>query len=29
LPKLIKGHLVSDIVTIIGSIDPVMGEADK
>jgi NADH-quinone oxidoreductase subunit D len=29
LPKLIKGHLLSDIVTIIGSIDPVMGEADK
>ncbi|MAT39924.1 MAG: NADH-quinone oxidoreductase subunit D [Ectothiorhodospiraceae bacterium] len=29
LPKLIKGHLLSDIVTIIGSIDPVLGEADK
>lgn len=29
LPKLIKGHFLADIVTIIGSIDPVMGEADK
>ena len=29
LPRLIKGHLLSDIVAIIGSIDPVMGEADK
>lgn len=29
LPVLLKGHLVSDVVAIIGSIDPVMGEADK
>lgn len=29
LPLLIKGHMISDIVAIIGSIDPVMGEADK
>jgi NADH-quinone oxidoreductase subunit D len=29
LPLLIKGHMVSDIVAVIGSIDPVMGEADK
>jgi NADH-quinone oxidoreductase subunit D len=29
LPRLIKGHLLSDIVAVIGSIDPVMGEADK
>lgn len=29
LPLLVKGHMVSDIVAIIGSIDPVMGEADK
>jgi NADH:ubiquinone oxidoreductase subunit D len=29
LPMLVKGHLVSDVVAIIGSIDPVMGEADK
>ena len=29
LPQLIKGHMVSDVVAIIGSIDPVMGEADK
>ncbi|MDI6779132.1 MAG: NADH dehydrogenase (quinone) subunit D [Bacteroidota bacterium] len=29
LPILLKGHLVSDVVAIIGSIDPVMGEADK
>jgi len=29
LPMLVKGHMVSDIVAIIGSLDPVMGEADK
>lgn len=29
LPHLCKGHLVSDVVAIIGSLDPVMGEADK
>ncbi|MDH7515613.1 MAG: NADH dehydrogenase (quinone) subunit D [Bacteroidota bacterium] len=29
LPRLLKGHRVSDIVAIIGSLDPVMGEADK
>ncbi len=29
LPHLVKGHMVSDVVAIIGSIDPVMGEADK
>lgn len=29
LPMLLKGHLISDVVAIIGSIDPVMGEADK
>jgi NADH-quinone oxidoreductase subunit D len=29
LPRLVKGHLISDVVAIIGSIDPVMGEADK
>ena len=29
LPILVKGHMVSDVVAIIGSIDPVMGEADK
>ncbi|HKI79275.1 MAG TPA: NADH dehydrogenase (quinone) subunit D [Ignavibacteriaceae bacterium] len=29
LPNLIKGHMVSDVVAIIGSIDPIMGEADK
>ncbi|MBI5470806.1 MAG: NADH dehydrogenase (quinone) subunit D [Ignavibacteriae bacterium] len=29
LPVMIKGAMVSDIVAIIGSIDPVMGEADK
>lgn len=29
LPKLIKGYMVSDVVAIIGSIDPIMGEADK
>ncbi len=29
LPKLVVGQLVSDVVAIIGSIDPIMGEADK
>lgn len=29
LPKLCKGHMISDVVAIIGSLDPVMGEADK
>jgi len=29
IPVMAKGAMVSDIVVIIGSIDPVMGEADK
>lgn len=29
LPHLVKGHMISDVVAIIGSLDPVMGEADK
>lgn len=29
LPHLVKGAMVSDVVAIIGSIDPIMGEADK
>lgn len=29
LPRLCVGHMISDVVAIIGSIDPVMGEADK
>jgi NADH-quinone oxidoreductase subunit D len=29
LPHLIQGRMVSDVVAIIGSIDPIMGEADK
>lgn len=29
LSMLCKGHMVSDVVAIIGSLDPVMGEADK
>ncbi len=29
IPHLIKGHMISDVVAIVGSIDPVMGEADK
>ncbi|HEY4612877.1 MAG TPA: NADH-quinone oxidoreductase subunit D, partial [Bacteroidota bacterium] len=29
LPLLINGAMISDVVAIIGSIDPVMGEADK
>ncbi|MCL4550948.1 MAG: NADH dehydrogenase (quinone) subunit D [Bacteroidetes bacterium] len=29
IPKLCKGAMISDVVAIIGSLDPVMGEADK
>ena len=29
LPYLVKGQMISDVVAIIGSIDPIMGEADK
>ncbi len=29
LPKLVVGHMISDVVAIVGSIDPIMGEADK
>jgi NADH-quinone oxidoreductase subunit D len=29
LPIMLRGAMISDIVAIIGSIDPVMGEADK
>ncbi|MCC6865186.1 MAG: NADH-quinone oxidoreductase subunit D [Ignavibacteria bacterium] len=29
LPTMLKGTMISDVVAIIGSIDPVMGEADK
>ncbi len=29
IPKMVMGGMVSDIVVVIGSIDPVMGEADK
>jgi NADH-quinone oxidoreductase subunit D len=29
VPLLIKGEFISDIVAILGSVDPVMGEADK
>ena len=29
LPIMLKGQMISDLVAIVGSIDPVMGEADK
>jgi NADH-quinone oxidoreductase subunit D len=29
LPVMMKGGMISDVVAIIGSLDPVMGEADK
>jgi len=29
LPKLIHGHLLADVVALIGSIDIVLGEVDR
>ena len=29
LPMMLRGAMISDVVAIIGSVDPVMGEADK
>jgi NADH-quinone oxidoreductase subunit D len=29
LPKLVKGHLVADVVALIGTIDIVLGEVDR
>jgi NADH-quinone oxidoreductase subunit D len=29
LPVMVEGSMIADVVAIIGSIDPVMGEADK
>ena len=29
LPTMVRGAMISDVVAIIGSLDPVMGEADK
>ncbi len=29
LPPMLKGGMISDVVAVIGSVDPVMGEADK
>jgi len=29
VPHLVKGRMISDVVAIVGSLDPVMGEADK
>jgi NADH-quinone oxidoreductase subunit D len=29
LPVLVEGSMISDVVACIGSVDPVMGEADK
>lgn len=29
LPIMVKGSMISDVVAIIGSLDPIMGEADK
>ncbi len=29
LPQMVEGGMISDVVVVIGSLDPVMGEADK
>ncbi|MEW6061738.1 MAG: NADH-quinone oxidoreductase subunit D, partial [Bacteroidota bacterium] len=29
VPLLVEGGMISDVVAILGSVDPVMGEADK
>jgi NADH-quinone oxidoreductase subunit D len=29
LPEMVKGHLVSDLVAVIGTIDIVLGEVDR
>lgn len=29
LPAMVRGRMISDVVAVIGSVDPVMGEADK
>ena len=29
LPRMIEGHLVADVITLIGSIDIVLGEVDR
>ena len=29
LPQLVKGHLVADVVALIGTIDIVLGEVDR
>ena len=29
LPKMVKGHLVADLVAVIGTLDIVLGEIDR
>ena len=29
LPKMIRGHMVADVVTMIGTIDIVLGDVDR
>jgi NADH-quinone oxidoreductase subunit D len=29
MPRLVRGHLVADVVALIGSIDIVLGEVDR
>jgi NADH-quinone oxidoreductase subunit D len=29
LPYLVKGHMIADVITLIGSIDIVLGEVDR
>jgi NADH-quinone oxidoreductase subunit D len=29
LPELLKGHMLADVISIVGSLDPLMGEVDR
>jgi NADH-quinone oxidoreductase subunit D len=29
MPELLKNHYVADVIAIVGSLDPLMGEVDR